>query len=119
MKTFDSYGLNNLRSFISSPDCDCGCGGKMKVMLDTHDDMFEFCAELLVDHGCPESAIFAYAYDDKMYAIVFDGESEAVDVIEAKEPNMDFFKMIDAELRLCCYGLIIETSPGEWDILED
>lgn len=112
----------------------------MKIQLHNQDELFSFMSNMLLEHMCPDGAIFAISYDDKMYTAYMDlpeTEEELEDLLESdeldedeldedlikvvsiNEINMDFFAAMDADLRFCCYGLIIETSPGHWKIIED
>lgn len=103
--------------------------------------------DILIENGCPDGAIFAISYDNYMYVgkadfpidmflseeeieeLIEDGEitQEKIDeqnesiiqIIRNKKIDMDFFADIDGIFRFCCYGLIIETAPGEWKIIED
>lgn len=139
VETFGAYGLNKYRNFLVAPECDCGCGSDdVSLMLKNRKDMFNFMADMLLEHGCLNGALFAIGYDDHMYAAIvnenaFMDEEEIEDGYEEEledeeDPiiflgfdgiNMDFFAEIDSEFRCCCYGLIIETAPGKWKIIKD
>lgn len=118
IEKFSAYGLNAFRNFMSAPDCDCGCGG---IMLDDNDEVFGFMNAMLQEHDCECSAIFAIDYDGAMYAGVLEPECEedSIHIMGIPNTNMDFFADIDAEFRLCCYGLMIEIEPGVWKIVEE
>lgn len=129
LKSFEAYGLNNFRNFLCAPECDCGCGKKASLVLENIEDMFGFANEMLAEHDCNQCAIFAYAYNDEMFAIVKlddiegydsnDPEEYPIKFLGIKETDMEFFKEIDAEFGLHCYGLIIQNSDGNWEIIED
>lgn len=113
--------LNKFRNFLFAPECECGCGGKGTLLLDDVQELFAFMNDMLIDYDCEQSAIFAHAYDDSMYAAIknFDEEGNVdVKFFGIKETDMEFFAEWDGELRFCCYGLMIESKPGEWDIVE-
>lgn len=42
---------------------------------------------------------------------------EPIHFFDTNEINMDFFAEIDNAFRCCCYGVLIETKPGEWKII--
>lgn len=111
-ETFASYGLNKNRNFLE----------KGYVELDNEDELAEWMQEQLVEHGCPESAIFAINYNLDMYVAITEyDEDEEQGVISVLRFgwDMDMFAKIDSEYRLCCYGIIEEIKPGIWKILED
>lgn len=131
-KCFEAYGLNSYRNFLSAPDCECGCGGKMQPVIDNEDELFQFMYMMLADNDCTNCAIFAHGYNDTMYATIktgdikaFDNEEEPnqkddpVDFYGIEETDMNFFKEFDAEFCLHCYGLLIQGADGAWTIVED
>lgn len=124
---FAARGLNKYRNFLSAPDCDCGCGGKGWPVFDTNEDLYDFCSEVLEDHGCHNSAIFLIHMNGEMEIVHGhiewdeDTEEESYTVsLLSSEVDMpaDTFARIDADLRLCCYGLIIERDNNMWEICE-
>ena len=120
INNFAAYGLNRRRNFMTSPKC--GCGGKAVVCLDDIEEVKEFCKDMLMEHGCPEAAIFC-VFKNGTYAAVVkqpDDLEEGQSVLLAIKPTKDreLFSDVDAEFRLCCYGMITEVNPGEWNIEE-
>lgn len=145
IENFASYGLNKYRNFLSAID--------KQIKLKNRSELFLFMADLLVEHACTESAIFAISYDNHMYAGIInpdalfttksemleyaeesntiildeelenflddDEELEPIIVVGIEHIDMDFFAEIDSDMRLCCYGLMIETAPGKWKIIEE
>ena len=120
INNFAAYGLNRKRNFLRAPDC----GGKAVVCLESVDDVREFCTDMLMEHNCPESAIFCSFQNGKYMAVVkqpVDFEDEDGEcLLFAIKPTKDreMFSEIDSEFRLCCYGMLTETKPGEWRIEE-
>lgn len=134
VEAFEAYGLNSFRNFLIAPHCDCGCSTPASLLLRTRKELFGFMGGMVLEHGDPDGAIFAVGYDDKMYAcmmnpryeewLLTNEEDEKTDIdpviiLGTQDLQMDFFKEIDAEFGLCCYGLIIETKPGHWHIVEN
>ena len=92
------------------------------IQLFDQDELFYFMGNALIEHMCPDGAIFAISYDDKMYVAYMnlsDEDEEPLKVEYIDEIDLEFFAEMDAEYRFCCYGLIIETSPGNWKIIEN
>lgn len=113
---FASHGLNRMRNFLQSPKCE-DCGEPERVLVKDDKDLGELCSSLLFKHGCDRSAIFCIKQSGEM--IIFlkvDDEFDGIAMLSSKEPGV--FAGIDAEFRLCCYGLMIEAENGEWEICE-
>lgn len=128
-KCFEAYGLNNFRNFLAAPECECGCGSKGVLILEDTKDLFGFMNDMLEEHECNHCAIFAHTFDDKMYVAIKLDEVEAreyddpeeypIKFLGIEETDMTFFKEVDAEFGLHCYGLMIQNKDGNWEIIED
>ena len=123
---FAMRGLNKYRNFLTSPDCDCGCGGKGRPVFDTREELIGFCGSILFDMDCSNCAIFLVHKDGKQEAILkmvewdedTDDVEEHIASISTKDNTADSFAIIDAEYGLHCYGLMIEKEDGVWMICE-
>ena len=118
---FGAYGLDKNKNFLQAPLCECGCGEKMSLVLETNKDLFQFMNVMLIENDCNHCGIFAYAFDGSMY-VALKVENETDDPVlffQIKESDLGFFREWDDELELHCYGLIIETRKGLWKIIED
>ena len=118
---FGAYGLDKNKNFLQAPLCECGCGEKMSLVLETTKDLFQFMYAMLMENDCNHCSIFAYAFDGSMYtALKIENETDdPVLFFQIKESDLGFFREWDDELELHCYGLIIETRKGLWKIIED
>ena len=124
-ESFAGYGLNKFKNFMSTPECDCGCGSKGKLLIKENEELFGFMNAILMDNECDCCAIFAHAYDENMYVAIkciYDDEELDEDETPVKffgvKNDMDFFQEMDAQIGLHCYSLMIETKQGEWKIIE-
>ena len=118
---FGAYGLDKNKNFLQAPLCECGCGEKMSLVLETNKDLFQFMYAMLMESDCNHCGIFAYAFDGSMYtALKIENKTDdSVLFFQIKESDLGFFREWDDELELHCYGLIIETQRGLWKIIED
>ena len=127
---FAMRSLNKYRNFMSAPECDCGCGGKGRLIFETKEELYGFCNAVLGDMDCCECAIFII-HNDGIQEIIYkhlewdeDVEEECVsiDLLSPKNDKVlqdtDFFAKLDAEFGFHCYGLMIERDNGSWEICE-
>lgn len=133
---FGSYGLNEFRNFNHRT---------MTITLEDEDELVEYMASSLMDHGCAESAFFAVKYDGgaiichftppvtmllpekKIKKMLKKGKitQEQIDeqeryyfrVLRDADFDMRDFAEFDGEMRLCCYALMVENEPGKWTVL--
>ena len=111
---FILYGLNRFRNFIHSP-----ADEPMYVELQDEDEVKEFCTSALHANPCPDSAMFCVFNDGVMLAVIKiwdEDERGQYEYMAARD--MHFFAEVDADFRLCCYGLICEVTPGCWKVME-
>ena len=115
--TFDMCGLDKERNMLCAPVCECGCGGKANLILETKEDVADLCGQLVYEDDCNYCGVFAIFRNGVFVgAICNEG-----DVTTFKFKNKADYKEIGqvaAELRLHCYGLIVETMDGSWKIIE-
>ena len=118
---FSAYGLDKDKNFLQAPLCECGCGEKMNLVLESNKDLFQFMNAMLIENDCNHCAIFAYAFDGSMYtALKVENETDdPVLFFQIQESDLGFFREWDDELGLHCYGLIIETRNRLWKIIEN
>lgn len=133
--SFHSYGLNKFRNFLH-------CPVKENIMYDAYNqeinlstitinddqELMDLMCNILNDCDCDNAGIFVHKLNGTMYAGVTDGLDCEIDedddmcfsleIMSSTEPDdMEFFNLIDAEYRLCCYGLLIEVLPNEYRIV--
>lgn len=115
---YPMYGLNKYRSFLEAPKCDCGCGNSCHILLKDEEDVEDFCCAMLLEHECPDSAIFAVFKNGKHMAVFkeYDDDEEVMTILKGESYEPHFFAELDGEMRFCCYNLIVEEKPGKWMI---
>lgn len=125
-KSFAAYGLDEEKNCLQAPVCECGCGGTCYTIMNDVEDLFGFIAGVLDANDCNHCAIFAHAYDDSMYVGIKyleendDGEEEVmIRFLKNNETDMGFFEEVDDAFEFHCYGLIIETRKGKWEVIEN
>lgn len=117
--TFETCGLNKENNFLEAPICLCGCGGKTNIVLETDDDVLDFCGAMCDENDCYHCAVFAINNENKLLAAICEGYDihlvESEDVIEDYK---DIGKMFD-ELGLHCFGLIVSNGDGSYKVVEE
>jgi hypothetical protein len=113
------FGLNSEYNMLCAPVCECGCGEKMNVLLESDDDIYDFCYELVDTQDCNYCVAFAINEKNEMLgAIKYDGEIECVGSDGVIEDYADIGLMFD-DLELHQYGIIVNVGDGEYKILEE
>lgn len=54
---FGAYGLDKNKNFLQAPLCECGCGEKMSLVLETNKDLFQFMNVMLIENDCNHCGI--------------------------------------------------------------
>lgn len=121
LEWFAAYGLDKNKNLLQAPVCECGCGEKCHVLLNTKDDLFGFMTNMLIENDCNHCAMFAHTYDGKMYIAIKtdDNPDDSVTLYGIDKLDMEFFKKWNDKFDFHCYGLVVESKPGEWKIIED
>lgn len=121
---FAMRGLNKYRNILKSPKCEC-CDKPALMLIDSKDEMDQFCASILLENECCHSAIFLVEHTGTqriIFTIPEYDEEENIEYIEniasVIVDGNDGFAEFDAEVGLHCYGLIIEKEKGQWMIQE-
>ena len=59
--------------------------------------------------------------DGKMYIAIKtdDNPDDSVTLYGIDKLDMEFFKKWNDKFDFHCYGLVVESKPGEWKIIED
>lgn len=107
---FAAYGLNKRRNFLEADE-----------LLDLVDiaDFSNWAIDEITYNACPDSAIFGIALSGRIYIAINDAEADQIVIMENMAGDYDVIGKIDAENRLCCYGLIVEYAPGYWRVVTD
>lgn len=117
--TFADCGLDPKSNFLQSPKCECGCEGSTDILLDTVDDILDFCAVMVSENDCNYCVVFALDKENKLLGVV-KYEDELIP-IGSKKP-IDDLKEIGRmfyEMELHCYGLIVWDGDGKYRIVEE
>lgn len=118
--TFHMCGLDKEKNFLESPKCECGCGEKTYLILNSKEEATDLAWQLLVDNDCNCCAVFVILEDNSMMFAYRHGEN--IDNISVYETNKiedysDIGKIAD-ELELHCYGLIAHVKENQYSIIE-
>lgn len=118
--TFHMCGLDKEKNFLESPKCECGCGEKTYLILNSKEEATDLAWQLLADNDCNCCAVFVILEDNSMVFTYRHGEN--IDNISVYETNKiedysDIGKIAD-ELELHCYGLIAHVKENQYSIIE-
>lgn len=116
--TLDDFGLYPEDSFLQSPSCPCGCGGTATLLLDTEQDVIDFCYDMVEANECDYCVMFALMRNDIcIYAIKYDGE---ITLLKSKGKYGSYRTIGELfyKLELHCFGLIVPDEDG-YRIVED
>ena len=113
------FGLNSEYNMLCAPVCKCGCGEKMNVLLESDDDIYDFCYELVDIQDCNYCVVFAINEKNEMLgAIKYDGEIHCIKLKNISEDYLQVGGMFN-DLELHQYGIIVCVGDGEYKILEE
>ena len=113
------FGLNSEYNMLCAPVCKCGCGEKMNVLLESDDDIYDFCYELVDIQDCNYCVAFAINEKNEMLgAIKYDGEIHCIKLKNISEDYLQVGGMFN-DLELHQYGIIVCVGDGEYKILEE
>lgn len=118
--TFHMCGLDKKKNFLESPKCECGCGGKTYIILNSKEEITNLAWQLVSDNDCNCCAVFVILKDNSMVFAYRHGED--IGDISVYETNKiddysDIGLMAD-ELGLHCYGLICHVKENQYSIIE-
>ena len=86
--TFEKCGLDVERNFLQAPTCECGCGTKANLVLNTDDDVLDFCGCMCADNECCQCAVFAITKENKLLGAVKCGEDN-IQLIQSTTNTFD------------------------------
>ena len=113
------FGLDPEYNMLCAPVCKCGCGEKMNVLLESDDDIYDFCYELADTQDCNYCVAFAINEKNEMLgAIKYDGEIHCIKLKNISEDYLQVGGMFN-DLELHQYGIIVCVGDGEYKILEE
>ena len=126
--TFEDFGLDVNKNFMVAPLCECGCGKKGNLILNTNQDVRDFCASMLYDLECDNCAICVVPIDKRPYiTIKHIGENDNSvvsifaygDLDDQNDNDYSIFREFDREFNFHCIGLIMEIDYCMWKIIEE
>ena len=117
--TFDFFGLDPELNMLCAPECECGCGGKMNIVLEDAEAIKDFCGSIAADADLDYCAVFVLTASDEMYAAIRD--ENAITLIKADNISDDYglLEEIVEDFDLDAFGLLVEVDDGLFKIIEE
>lgn len=117
--TFEKCGLDVEHNFLQTPTCECGCGGKANLVLNTDDDVLDFCGCMCADNECCQCAVFSITKENKLLGAVKCDEDH-IQLIQSTTNTFDLkdIGFMAEQLGLHCYGLLNWKKNNLWEIVE-
>ena len=116
--TFSMCGLDVERNMLCAPVCDCGCGGKLRLVLNSKEEVMDLCGQLVYEDECDYCGVFALFRNGTVVGAVCSGDDVNTLEFTNKADYKEIGELAD-NLELHCYGLIVETMDGSWKIIEE
>lgn len=116
--TLEMCGLDPFYNILEAPECQCGCGSKVKLCLETDDEVLDFCKAMVYEEEYDYCAVFAINKNNTLLAAI--GDDEKIYICRGEKPIDDYKsigKMFD-EMQLDGYGLIVYSGDGLYKIVE-
>lgn len=117
--TFNTCGLDIGRNFMQAPICDCGCNGKLNVILEDDEDVVSFCGEMCYENDCDQCAVFAITDRNVLIAAIKYGDEIRIVRSDGVLNNYKVIGELADELELHCYGLIKWKHGYSYEIVEE
>lgn len=117
--TFDFFGLDPELNMLCAPECECGCGGKMNIVLEDAEAIKDFCGSIAADADLDYCAVFALTASDEMYAAIRDEDEVLIVKKDDISSDYDFMKDTVYDFDLDAFGLLVEVEDGLFKIIEE
>ena len=116
--TFAYYGLDKSKNFLEAPVCECGCGSRANIILETDDDICGFMHTMLEEWDCDHCAIFTVKNNDEVLMGV--KLSDGIKCYKCKaDGHRNLFKDIQDDFGSHCYGILEQADETSYKILMD
>ena len=116
--TMKMCGLDVDYNILTAPTCKCGCGEKAYLVLESDEDVEDFCGDMLFEGDCEHSGIFYVFEDGLTRGVIRAGDDLYGFTFDHLYGYVDFGGFVK-ESGLHCYGVIVEVDEGLWKIVED
>lgn len=110
--TLDDFGLYQEDNFLQQPKCRCGCECTTTLLLDTEQDVIDFCYTMAEINECDYCAVFALMKNGKtVFSVKYDGE---ISLFKSKSEFTSYREIgeLFEEFDLCYFGLIVPDGDG-------
>lgn len=116
--TLGMCGLDADYNILTAPTCKCGCNEKACLVLESDDEVEDFCVQMLSEDDCGYSGIF-YMFEDGLIRGVIRAGDDLYGFTFDKLYDYGNFGEFVKESGLHCYGVLVEVDDGLWKIVEE
>ena len=116
--TFEKCGLNIEKNFLQAPICECGCGGKASIVLNSQSDVSQFCGQMCAENDCNQCAVFAINKDNSLIGAIKLGDDIRIIGSTGSLDDYGTLGEIADEFELHCYGLICWYEDNFYNVIE-
>lgn len=116
--TFRSCGLDISNNQLRAPICNCGCGGRMNMILKDDKSVADFIGGMLYEIDCDHCAIFAIKNNGNL---IFGQKTDEDIICYQLKINNATFKISEMQqtFKFHCYGILQQVDETSWKIVMD
>ena len=103
---------------MQAPICECGCGGKASIVLNSQSDVSQFCGQMCAENDCNQCAVFAINKDNSLIGAIKLGDDIRIIGSTGSLDDYGTLGEIADEFELHCYGLICWIKDNLYDVVE-
>ena len=116
---FKICGLDPDMNMLCAPVCDCGCGEKCEIVLESQDEIKDFCGSTVYEVGIDRCAVFVITNTDELFIAIKEGETITIAKAEDISDDYGYIGEIVENLELDAFGLLVQVEDELFKIVEE